>query len=262
MENVRPYFISFLVASSTVFNRLSLIQRFVYYAELATPTYVIYLEVPHTRVFSRQRRRIIVVVTDPEYFHLISKQIVTILSHPSSPPPPSRKNRLGINYHSVGKLVGCKECEKWNATRQHEGAFTTMEGNGQKTNDDGRERKSIDISGAAFESESPARSFTRLCVRTYAFERDKNIEQPDAGCHSPGHENPLLSASCPRPWTVSSTPFYFQVCPFPRLASPNTVHFFPLFRISNIFFPFLLRSKYESILSLSLLFRFLHLWYG
>lgn len=139
-----------------------------------------------------------------------------------------------------------------------------MEGNGQKTNDDGRERKSIDISGAAFESESPARSFTRLCVRTYA--RSSAIKtlsnrMPDAIALA----TKILFSRPPARGLEQFRPLHSIFKCARSRASPHQtplfVHFFPLFRISNIFFPFLLHSKYESIisLSLSLLFRFLHL---
>lgn len=40
-----------------------------------------------------------------------------------------------------------------------------------------------------------ALSYSR--VRKYAFKRDKNIEQPDAGCRSPGHENRAASSRPP-----------------------------------------------------------------
>lgn len=37
--------------------------------------------------------------------------------------------------------------------------------------------------------------YSRVCK--YAFKRDKNIEQPDAGCRSPGHENRPASSRPP-----------------------------------------------------------------
>lgn len=40
-----------------------------------------------------------------------------------------------------------------------------------------------------------ALSYSRVCK--YAFKRDKNIEQPDAGCRSPGHENRAASSRPP-----------------------------------------------------------------
>lgn len=66
--------------------------------------------------------------------------------------------------------------------------------------------------------------YTLVCTRWNAIKTLSN-RMPDAIALATKIRRPLLSASCPRPWRVSSTPFYFQVCPFPRLASPNRPFF-------------------------------------
>ena len=78
----------------------------------------------------------------------------------------------------------------------------------------------------------------RLHACVYALKRDKNIEQPDAGCHSPGHENPPASSLGLLPEALKSFEhsilFSSVPVPAPRLTKPPI--FFPFHSFASLTF--------------------------